>query len=360
MSEAPSSIACASVVWTSLTAGRLAARLGDLLALGGTLEGGLVGFLVLIDLDLCAVELLDRLLEVGRIGDGELDVVAERKAQVVGAADVGRVGDGDEQQVARQESDRHGLVAEGELLLEECGRVAVGLGLGEVDVLEAELVGERLREIGAGDPAVPDCDLAEAPSGQALLLEGLLDLVHGQQAAVDQQRAEMLPGQLGRFHVGYIVVFGRNMKAVVQRVSRARVCVGEEVAGEIGFGLCVLLGVARGDDAAAASRLAEKVARLRIFENVDGRLDRSLLDVGGEALVVSQFTLIADTAKGNRPSFGEAAPPEEAEPLYERFCAALGASACRSRPASSARAWPSSSSTTAPSRSCSSRTSGRA
>ncbi len=99
---------------------------------------------------------------------------------------------------------------------------------------------------------------------------------------------------------------------------------GEEVAGEIGFGLCVLLGVARGDNAAAASRVAEKVARLRIFENVDGRLDRSLLDVGGEALVVSQFTLIADTAKGNRPSFGEAAPPEEAEPLYERFCAALG------------------------------------
>jgi D-tyrosyl-tRNA(Tyr) deacylase len=77
----------------------------------------------------------------------------------------------------------------------------------------------------------------------------------------------MLPGELGRFHSAYIVVFGRNMKAVVQRVSRARVRVGEEVAGEIGFGLCVLLGVARGDDAVAASRLAEKVARLRIFED---------------------------------------------------------------------------------------------
>jgi D-tyrosyl-tRNA(Tyr) deacylase len=113
------------------------------------------------------------------------------------------------------------------------------------------------------------------------------------------------------------------MKAVVQRVSAARVRVGEETAGEIGPGLCVLLGVARGDAADVAARLAEKVARLRIFENDDGRFDRSLLDVGGEALVVSQFTLIADTAKGNRPSFSEAAPPEEAEPLYEAFCSAL-------------------------------------
>ena len=110
------------------------------------------------------------------------------------------------------------------------------------------------------------------------------------------------------------------MKAVVQRVSRASVRVGEEVAGEIGAGLCVLLGVARGDGPAEASRLAGKVARLRIFEDVEGLFDRSLLDTGGEALVVSQFTLLADTAKGNRPSFTEAAAPEEAEPLYEAFC----------------------------------------
>ena len=115
------------------------------------------------------------------------------------------------------------------------------------------------------------------------------------------------------------------MKAVVQRVSEARVTVRGERAGEVGSGLCVLLGVARGDTAANAQRLAEKVARLRIFEDDEGRFDRSLLDVGGEALVVSQFTLLADTAKGNRPSFGEAAPPEEAEPLYEAFCAALRA-----------------------------------
>jgi D-aminoacyl-tRNA deacylase len=115
------------------------------------------------------------------------------------------------------------------------------------------------------------------------------------------------------------------MRAVVQRVSRARVAVGGEVQSEIDHGLCVLLGLGRGDDAAAAERLAGRVARLRIFENEEGRFDRSLLDVGGAALVVSQFTLLADTAKGNRPSFTDAAPPEEAEPLYERFCDALRA-----------------------------------
>ena len=113
------------------------------------------------------------------------------------------------------------------------------------------------------------------------------------------------------------------MRAVVQRVSGARVVVDGEVVGEIGAGLCVLLGVTREDGEAEASRLAGRVARLRIFENEDGRFDRSLLDVGGAALVVSQFTLIADTEKGNRPSFSGAAPPEQAEPLYEAFCAAL-------------------------------------
>lgn len=95
--------------------------------------------------------------------------------------------------------------------------------------------------------------------------------------------------------------------------------------GGIGPGLCLLLGVARGDGEEEATRLAAKVARLRVFEDDRGRLDRSLVDVAGAALVVSQFTLIADTAKGNRPSFTEAAPPEQAEPLYERFCAELRA-----------------------------------
>jgi D-tyrosyl-tRNA(Tyr) deacylase len=113
------------------------------------------------------------------------------------------------------------------------------------------------------------------------------------------------------------------MRAVVQRVSFARVRVGDEVYGAIGAGLCILLGIARADGVAEAERLAGKVARLRIFENDEGRFDRSLLDVDGGALVVSQFTLIADTAKGNRPSFSEAAPPEDAEPLYETFCEGL-------------------------------------
>jgi D-tyrosyl-tRNA(Tyr) deacylase len=113
------------------------------------------------------------------------------------------------------------------------------------------------------------------------------------------------------------------MKAVLQRVSRASVSVESEVVGEIGPGLCVLLGVGRSDDADAASRLAGKVARLRVFEDENGRFDRSLLDLGGEALVVSQFTLLGDTSKGNRPSFTDAAPPDQAEPLYEAFCEAL-------------------------------------
>jgi D-aminoacyl-tRNA deacylase len=111
------------------------------------------------------------------------------------------------------------------------------------------------------------------------------------------------------------------MRAVVQRVSRAQVTPG----GGIGPGLCVLLGVARGDGEEQAARLAGKIARLRIFPDGEGRFDRSVLDVGGGTLVVSQFTLLADAGKGNRPSFAGAAPPEEAEPLYESFCAELRA-----------------------------------
>ena len=96
-----------------------------------------------------------------------------------------------------------------------------------------------------------------------------------------------------------------------------------EVTGEIDLGLVVLLGVARADDHSAAERLAAKIARLRIFGDEQGRFDRSVLDVGGATLVVSQFTLIADTRKGNRPSFVDAARPEQAEPLYGHFCASL-------------------------------------
>ena|SRR5436190_4550952 len=113
------------------------------------------------------------------------------------------------------------------------------------------------------------------------------------------------------------------MRAVVQRVASARVVVEGSIAGQIGAGLCVLLGVARDDGVAETDRLARRVARLRIFPDEEGRFDKSVLDVDGAVLVVSQFTLIADTAKGNRPSFSDAAPPEESEPLYERFCEAL-------------------------------------
>ena len=113
------------------------------------------------------------------------------------------------------------------------------------------------------------------------------------------------------------------MRAVVQRVKEGRVVIAGEIAGAVGAGLCVLLGVAEGDDEGRARRLAARVARLRIFENECGRLDRSVLDVGGEVLVVSQFTLIADTEKGNRPSFAAAASPEQAERLYAVFTDAL-------------------------------------
>ncbi len=115
------------------------------------------------------------------------------------------------------------------------------------------------------------------------------------------------------------------MRAVIQRVGEASVTVDESVVGATGPGVVVLLGVARGDGEEEARRLAGKVARLRIFGNEEGRFDRSLLDVQGEALVVSQFTLIADSRrqKGTRPDFSEAARPEVAEPLYEEFIEAL-------------------------------------
>ncbi|MGQ9572356.1 MAG: D-aminoacyl-tRNA deacylase [Dehalococcoidia bacterium] len=113
------------------------------------------------------------------------------------------------------------------------------------------------------------------------------------------------------------------MRAVIQRVSRASVTVAGERLAEIGEGLVVLLGVAGGDTVEDAQKLAKKTAEMRIFADADGRFNLSLLDVRGEALVVSQFTLLADTRKGRRPSFTRAAVPEEAEPLVEAFAAAL-------------------------------------
>jgi D-aminoacyl-tRNA deacylase len=115
------------------------------------------------------------------------------------------------------------------------------------------------------------------------------------------------------------------MRAVVQRVSRARVTVEGRVTGEIGAGLMVLLGVGREDTSQVTSSMAEKVANLRIFEDAQGKMNRSLLDVGGSALVVSQFTLYGDARGQWRPSFISAAPPEKAVALYEEFNSALRA-----------------------------------
>ena len=115
------------------------------------------------------------------------------------------------------------------------------------------------------------------------------------------------------------------MRACVQRVSRARVTLPEtgEVTGEIGLGILILLGVRDGDDEQDVAFLASKVAQLRIFEDEAGKMNLVPLDVGGEALVVSQFTLYGDCRKGRRPSFTEAARPEKANRLYEQFVAAL-------------------------------------
>jgi D-aminoacyl-tRNA deacylase len=113
------------------------------------------------------------------------------------------------------------------------------------------------------------------------------------------------------------------MRAVVQRVSRAKVTVENQVTGEIGAGLMVLLGVGKEDTSAVAVGMAEKLANLRIFEDTDGKMNLSLLDVRGSALVVSQFTLYGDARGQRRPSFISAAPPELARKLYEEFCEAL-------------------------------------
>jgi len=115
------------------------------------------------------------------------------------------------------------------------------------------------------------------------------------------------------------------VRALLQRVSRAQVRIGDEIVGSIGHGLLIFVGVGLEDDAAAAEALGRRVAELRIFADDDGRTNLSLVDVGGAALVVSQFTLFADTRRGRRPGFTAAAPPSVAIPLYERFCSAVEA-----------------------------------
>ena len=127
------------------------------------------------------------------------------------------------------------------------------------------------------------------------------------------------------------------MRALVQRVTEARVTIGGAIVGEIGAGLCVLVGVTHGDESAHAAKLAAKVANLRIFDDDAGAMNRSLLDTGGAALVVSQFTLYGDAARGRRPSFVAAARPEVAEPLIDGFARDLAAPAVSpSRPDASA------------------------
>ncbi len=113
------------------------------------------------------------------------------------------------------------------------------------------------------------------------------------------------------------------MRAVIQRVAQARCEVGSAVTGQIGAGLVVLLGVAPGDMPATARSLAAKIVKLRIFNDDAGKMNRSLSDIGGAALSISQFTLLADTSRGNRPSFLGAAPPEQGQALYAEFNAAL-------------------------------------
>jgi D-tyrosyl-tRNA(Tyr) deacylase len=115
------------------------------------------------------------------------------------------------------------------------------------------------------------------------------------------------------------------MRALIQRVREASVTVGDEVVGAIGQGYVILLGVGHGDTDEQAAWLATKIAGLRVFEDDEGKFNRSILEVGGAALVVSQFTLFADARKGRRPSFVDAAPPEMAEPLVERFANLLRA-----------------------------------
>ncbi|MFZ5824359.1 MAG: D-aminoacyl-tRNA deacylase [Bacillota bacterium] len=119
------------------------------------------------------------------------------------------------------------------------------------------------------------------------------------------------------------------MRAVVQRVSRGRVVVGGEVVGEIGRGYVVLLGVSKEDDPAAADYMAEKIAGLRVFEDEEGKMNRSIQEAGGAILAVSQFTLYGDVRRGRRPGFDRAGRPEQAEPLYERFVERLRAMGIR-------------------------------
>ncbi len=151
-----------------------------------------------------------------------------------------------------------------------------------------------------------------------------------------------LPATISRTQIQFLTGFGSiesAMRAVVQRVSQAQVTVANEVTGQIERGLLVLLGVAVGDTDQDAQQMAQKIVDLRIFEDEAGKMNRSLLEANGALLVVSQFTLLGDCRKGRRPSFIKAAPPEEAERLYQVFVEAAKKSGHRSRREDFERTW---------------------
>ena len=293
--------------------------------------GRLFLFDLLVEIELAGIDSGDR--SIDRFGGGNSDAHgrSERNLQVVGGDDVRRIADRDQNRAVLEETDRNRAVAARQRLAQQAGRAHVDRLADEVDERKLMLLGEHPRHLCWGHKAFVDENLAEPLAGGLLVLQRLLELLDAERAVAEQKRSQGRPRMCSSFH--FLPVIGRvdremrsnrrQMKAVLQRVLRASVRVEGRVAGEIGNGLLVLLGVAEDDGEADAARLAGKVARLRVFENDEGRLDRSLLDTGGAALVVSQFTLIADTHKGNRPSFADAAAPEEAEPLVESFCATL-------------------------------------
>jgi D-tyrosyl-tRNA(Tyr) deacylase len=297
-------------------------------------ERGLLG--VVVDQgESLLVHARDRGVDRVRRGDPEAELNTEREPKLVRVHEVRRICHRDEQRVVGEELDRERLVATREVLRQEGRRVRVHLGLLELQERMLVLCREDARDLHARYVAALHENLAEALAGLALVHERALELVLGEVALAHEEISQRGPVVVGGRHAEGI---GRpqgsrepeeggnaRVRAVLQRVREAAVTVDGDVVGRGGPGLVVLLGVARSDDEDDATRLAGKVVRLRVFENTAGRLDRSLADAGGEALVVSQFTLLADTRKGTRPSFTEAAAPDLAERLYERFCEALAA-----------------------------------
>ena len=270
--------------------------------------------------------------------DRESKGSSERVSKILGEEHRGGIRDGHEERSAGELADRQGHEMASKVLAQEFRDAEIDVRVLELDEGELVLLRDDLCHLLASDQPALDEQVAEPASREplptlvALLVEDGLEILLADEPVSQEQYAQCRPGMVGRFHqrelsapCGAPFTDGENprVRAVVQRVREAAVSVEGEIVAACGHGVLVLLGIATGDGVSEAEWIAGKVARLRIFENVDGRFDRSLLDVGGEALVVSQFTLIADTRKGNRPSFAHAAPPDHAEPLYEAFCDTL-------------------------------------